>query len=261
MARTALITGANRGLGLETARQLGAKGWRVVLTSRSEPEGYAAAHELVAEGMEVEHRLLDVAGPTSIESLADGLRRDGIRLDALVNNAAVAPRGFNADILQRTLDVNFYGAERVTDALLPLLEDGASIVMVSSSLGETSGGYAAAVRKRLLDPALTRAGLHAMLDALVEAVAHSPTASGWPASAYRISKAALNALTRILAGDLAGRRIRVNAICPGWVRTDMGTASATRSVEEGAASIVWAAALETGGETGGFFRDGRPLPW
>ncbi len=258
--QTALITGANRGLGLETARQLATRGLQVLLTSRGEAAGAEAAGRLAAAGLPVEHRTLDVASPASVDALAEGLRRDGVRLDVLVNNAAIAPHGFNADVLKKTLEVNLYGAERVTDALLPLLNEGSRVVMVSSGLGSLSGGYSRAVRKQLLDPALTREQLHALLDALMRNVERAGADDAWPTSAYNISKATLNALTRIYARDLADRHILVNAVGPGWVRTDMGTSSATRSVEEGAASIVWGALLE-GGPTGGFFRDGQRQEW
>ena len=259
-SRIVLVTGANRGLGLETARQLGQNGLRVILTSRNESEGYAAARELVAEGLGVEFRPLDVADDVSIGTLATDLRHDGVILDVLVNNAGVGLRGFNADVVRRTLAVNYFGAAHVTDALLPLIPDGGTIVMVSSALGELVN-YRAELKKRLLDPALTRADLDALMRSLIVDVEHGRhTATGWPSSAYNASKAGLNALTRVLARDLAARGIHVNAVCPGWVRTDMGGRSATRSVEAGAASIVWAALLQDG-TTGGFFRDGSPIPW
>jgi NAD(P)-dependent dehydrogenase (short-subunit alcohol dehydrogenase family) len=159
--------------------------------------------------------------------------------------------------------VNFFGAINVTDALLPNLRDGASVVMVSSGMGELSA-VSPALRSRLLDPALTREELVALLRAFpadVEAGRHQRV--GWPSSAYSVSKVGLNALVRVLAPALAARKIRVNAVCPGWVRTDMGGRSAPRGVAQGAASIVWGATLEgTPGEpTGGFFRDGRPIAW
>ncbi|MDH4038594.1 MAG: SDR family NAD(P)-dependent oxidoreductase [Candidatus Krumholzibacteria bacterium] len=258
--RIALITGGNRGLGLETARQLAQRGLRIIVTSRREAEGYAAAQELIAEGLTCEFRPLDVASDASVGTLRASLEADRLTIDILVNNAGVALRGFNADVVRRTLAVNYFGAARVTDALLPLMPDGGTVVMVSSALGEISN-YRAELKKRLLDPALARGEIDALMRSLTNYVEHGVHAeAGWPASAYNASKAGLNALTRVYARDLAPRRIRVNAVCPGWVRTDMGGRSATRGVEEGAASIVWGALLDAT-TTGGFFRDGEAIPW
>jgi NAD(P)-dependent dehydrogenase (short-subunit alcohol dehydrogenase family) len=257
--RTALVTGANRGLGLETCRQLAGRGFRVLLTSRSQ-EGEAVAAELAAHGLSVEHRRLDVVDPASIAALGDELRREGVRLDALVNNAGISMRGFDAEVATRTLDANFFGALRVTDALVPLVSDGGCIVMVSSGLGELSC-LAPPLRDKFSDPRLTRDGLLNLVRSFIDDVAQGKhSKSGWPSSAYAVSKVAMNALVRILAPELAGRRIQVNAVSPGWVRTDMGGRGAPLGVEEGAASIVWAAVLEDG-PTGGFFRDGVEIPW
>jgi NAD(P)-dependent dehydrogenase (short-subunit alcohol dehydrogenase family) len=184
-----------------------------------------------------------------------------VELDVLVNNAGIAMEGFDLDVVRSTLAVNFTGAMRVTDGLVPLVRDGGNVVMVSSGVGELSG-IAQAVRSRFAAPGLTRDELVLLMDEFARAVERGDhRAAGWPSSAYRVSKVGLNALTRILARELAGRSIRVNAVCPGWVRTDMGGASATRGVAKGAASIVWAALLDADGPTGGFFRDGSPIPW
>jgi NAD(P)-dependent dehydrogenase (short-subunit alcohol dehydrogenase family) len=243
----ALVTGANRGLGLEVGRQLTARGLRVIFTSRSVP------HE------DVDHRRLDVADPASVRALADALTAERIELDVLVNNAGIALRGFDAEVARRTLEVNFFGALRVTDALVPRIRDGGTIVMVSSGMGEVSA-LAPRLRERVLSPSLTKDDLVELVHSFVRDVEHRRhEAAGWPSSAYRVSKVALNALTRILARELAPRRIRVNAVCPGWVRTDMGGAGASRSVEAGARSIVWATLGD--GPTGGFFRDGRAIDW
>ena len=258
--RLALVTGGNRGLGLEAARQIAQRGLRVILTSRREPEGYAAARQLIAEGLSAEFRLLDVASDASVEALAAALADDGVAVDILVNNAGVALKGFNADIVRRTLAVNYFGAARVTDLLLPRIPDGGTIVMVSSALGELAN-YGADLKKRLLDPALPRGELDVLVESFVQDAGHGAhVEAGWPSSAYNASKAALNALTRVYARDLARRDIRVNAVCPGWVRTDMGGRNASRSVEEGAASIAWAALLSDD-TSGGFFRDGQAIPW
>jgi carbonyl reductase 1 len=258
--RVALVTGANRGLGRETVRQLARRGFHAILTSRNEADGRAAIRELEKEGLSVEHRPLDVASSEGIEELAGALRHEGTKLHALVNNAGIAMNGFDAEVARKTLEVNFFGARRVTDALLPHVADGGNIVMVSSGMGELSG-VAPPLRARFADPALTREALIDLAQSFVRDVKEGRhTQAGWPSSAYRVSKIALNALTRILARELRPRNIRVNAACPGWVRTDMGGPSASRGVEEGAASIVWAALLEDD-TTGGFFRDGKPAAW
>ncbi len=259
-ARTVLVTGASRGLGRETCRQLAGRGYRVLLTSRGEEEGRRAATELARGGGSVEHRLLDVGDPSSIAMLAGRLRGDGVGIDVLVNNAAIALDGFDAEVARQTIAVNFTGAMNVTDALLPLVPRGGAVVMVSSGVGELSG-LEPALRARFADPALTREGLVELVNRFVSDVEQGRHgAAGWPSSAYQVSKVALNALVRIVAPALSGRGILINAVCPGWVRTDMGGAQAPRSVADGAASIVWAASL-TDEPTGGFFRDGRPIPW
>lgn len=257
----AVVTGANRGLGLETCRQLAQRGFQVVLASRDAAQGQAAAERLRSQGLAVRHHPLDVIDPVGVAALADALRREGGRIDALVNNAGVALEGFDADVARRTLAVNCFGAMAVTDRLLPLLAPHGRIVMVSSAMGQTDG-LPPALRDRFLDPDLTRDGLVELLNGFVRDVeAGRRLERGWPANAYRISKVGLNAFTRILARELVASAVRVNAVSPGWVRTALGGPGATRTVEEGARGIVWAALVGPDGPTGGFFRDGQPIPW
>jgi NAD(P)-dependent dehydrogenase (short-subunit alcohol dehydrogenase family) len=258
---TVLVTGANRGLGLETCRQLAARGFRVILTARNDSRGRAAAERLTKAGGAVEYRSLDIANPHSIAELANALPADGISLDVLVNNGAIELDGFDAEVAQRTVATNFFGTMNVTDGLLPLIRDGGTVVMVSSGAG-TLTGYSRALKARFLDPNLGREGLIALARSFVDEVKRGKHAeAGWPGSAYRVSKACVNALTRILAVEVAPRRIKVNAVCPGWVKTDMGGPGASRDLPEGGASIVWAATLAKDGPSGGFFRDGRAIQW
>ncbi len=259
--KTALVTGANRGLGLETGRELARQGWQVILTARNEKKGKAAAQSVSAEsGREVQFRLLDVADPSSIAAVAGSLREEGMKLDVLVNNAGITMDGFDEHVARRTIDTNFYGPMRVTEALLPMMSDGGAIVMVSSGAGELSI-LSRDLRKRFSDRSLTQQSLLELVESFVDTVRRGRhSQEGWPTSAYGVSKAALNALVRLTAPRLAERVIRINAVCPGWVRTDMGGPGAPRTLREGAASILWAVLLE-GGPTGGFFRDGKPIPW
>ncbi len=228
---TALVTGANRGIGRETARQLAAKGYSVVLSARDEDKARAAAEELSREGGDVRPLQLDVADPSSIASAAKRVAEDPGSLDLLVNNAGigsdfgVAGADPDFDAIQRALDTNFFGAYRLTIAVLPLLRKSASprVVNVSSGMG----------------------GVGEM--------------GGWTPG-YRVSKASLNAMTRILATELKEDGFLVNSACPGFVATDMGRPmGATKPVEQAAAGIVWLATLPDDGPTGGFFRDTKPI--
>ncbi|GAA1712767.1 SDR family oxidoreductase [Fodinicola feengrottensis] len=229
MAETpvALVTGANRGIGLEVVRQLADRGYAVVLGSRDLAKGEAAAKEF---GERVQACQLDVADSASVAAMAEQVSRTYGRVDAVVNNAAILydtwQRAVTADlaVVREAMETNLFGSWQVTQALLDPLRASAHprVVNVSSEAGS----------------------LAAM-------------SGGTPA--YSVSKAALNALTRLLAGELKRDRILVNAICPGWVDTDMGQGG--RPVAEGAAGVVWAATLPDDGPTGGFFRDRRPLRW
>jgi len=231
-AGVALVTGANRGIGREVARQLSARGYRVLLSARDGKQAAAAARELAADsGASIAPVTLDVADPDSIASAAEQLRSDPGRLDVLVNNAGIGSdfgvSGTAPDFaaIQRALDTNFYGAYRLTVAVLDLLRasEHPRIVNVSSGMG----------------------GVAEM--------------GGW-SPGYRVSKAALNAMTRILSTELAGEGFLVNSACPGFVNTDMGgPMGASKPVEDGAAGIVWLATLPDDGPTGGFFRDGHPV--
>jgi NAD(P)-dependent dehydrogenase (short-subunit alcohol dehydrogenase family) len=228
----ALVTGANRGIGREVARQLAERGFQVILSARDGEQAKAAAEELATEnGGSVRPLTLDVADPRSISSAAQHVRADPGRLDVLVNNAGigsdfgVAGVEPDFDLIQRALDTNFYGAYRLTVELLGLLRESAHprIVNVSSGMG----------------------GVAEM--------------GGW-SPGYRVSKAALNSMTRILATELKDAGFLVNSACPGFVNTDMGgPMGATKPVQDGAAGVVWLATLPDDGPTGGFFRDGRPV--
>jgi NAD(P)-dependent dehydrogenase (short-subunit alcohol dehydrogenase family) len=227
--RVALVSGGNRGIGLEIVRQLAGRGITVILGSREEESGRAAAEGLSGD---VVVSQLDVTDEGSVARLAASVEGEFGRLDILVNNAGISnddgQRGMNADLdrVREALEANLFGAWRLCEVAIPLMQRGGygRIVNVSSGMGalEDMGG-------------------------------------GSPG--YRVSKTALNALTRILASELRGSGIFVNCVCPGWVQTDMGSPRAPRPVEEGADTPVWAATLPKGGPTGGFFRDRRPIPW
>jgi carbonyl reductase 1 len=251
MAKTALITGGNRGIGQQVARVLATEGWDVLVGARDAGKGEAAAARLRKDtGGRVKAVELDVTSEASVETCARKLRDGAIAIDALVNNAGVFGAARGPGGVARTVETNLFGPLRVTLGLLPLLRDGATITNVTSGLGGLSH-LAAGRRKQLADPALTRDALIALVGELV--LGNGPD---WGTDAYGASKAALNALTRILASELASRGIRVNATDPGWVRTDMGGRSAPRSVEQGAASVLWGV---TATDTGGVYRDGARI--
>lgn len=255
----ALVTGANRGLGLETSRQLLALGYDVVLTSRAPLDGPAAALVQGAAPAAV-HERLDVSSPSSIAALGRALDRAGRALSLVILNAGVALDGFDASVAARTLETNTFGALAVADALAPRVVRGGMIVLVSSGMGVLSC-LAPELRARLADRALTREALAGLArEFLDDVAAGAHRAAGWPSSAYRVSKVLANAGVRVLARELEPRGVRVRAVCPGWVQTDMGGPAADRTVSEGARSIV-ATATDHGPATGAFFRDGSPIEW
>lgn len=251
MTRTALVTGGNRGIGQQVARSLASDGWDVLVASRDRARVQAAAARLRKEtGGRLKAVELDVTRDDSVEAAARQLRDGAIHIDALINNAGVYGAARGREGVAETLETNFFGPLRVTLGLLPLLRDGATVTNVTSGLGALS--HLDEPHRRLLaDPALTRDELERRMRELARG------GEDWGTDAYGVSKAALNALTRILAGELAPRHIRVNATCPGWVRTDLGGRHAPRSVEQGAASVLFGV---TTPETGGIFRDGRRIP-
>lgn len=262
MQRLALVTGANRGIGFEVCRQLARRGFRVWLGSRDAAAGRQAAELLRGEGLPVESVKLDVTSDAESAAVAQRLAEAQTPLAVLVNNAGASFQGFDADVARRTLDANFFGPMRVTDVLLPALDSEARVVMVSSGMGELSG-IGRALRP-CFDPPPRRSELVASMHRFVDDVRTGDhERRGWPSNAYRVSKAGLNALTRIYAAALGEShpRVKINSVCPGWVRTRMGGAGASRSVEEGAAGIVWAATLPPDGPSGGFFRDCRAIAW
>jgi carbonyl reductase 1 len=256
--RTALVTGATRGIGEAIARELALQGLRVDVAGRDARLGEKVAHELAGGAS---FHPLDVTEPASIERIALDLAGG---LDVLVNNAGASFDGFDAAVARRTLDVNFVGMMKLTDRLLPLFRPGARIVMVSSGMGSVSS-LGPALRSEVVSESLDRDRLVALVDRFVAEVAAGTHAkSGWPSNAYRVSKIAMNAYVRILARELAAdpRRILVNAACPGWVRTAMGGPGAPRSPEEGARTPAWLALLPPDdGRTGGLYRDEQPADW
>ena len=258
-SRVALVTGATRGIGKEIARGLVMRGLHVIVGGRDAALGATVAAELGSATF----REIDVAEPRSVEAAAAWVAAEHGGLDVLVNNAGATFEGFDADVVRRTLAVNFLGAMRLTDRLLPIFRPAARIVMVSSSMGEVAC-LGPGLRNEITDSALDRARLTTFTERFVADVENGTHARrGWPSNAYRVSKLAMNAYTRILARALATgpRKILVNAACPGWVRTAMGGLHAERSAEEAAKTPLWLALLPEGGPSGGFFRDEARIDW
>ncbi len=231
--RIALVTGGNRGIGFEICRQLARRGMQVLLAARDPGKGAAAAGSLQAQGLAVESLALDVNSLESIRRARAALEARHGRLDVLVNNAAILiDEGatvftVSEEQLRDTLETNLYGPFHLIRAFVPLMiQNGyGRVVNLSSEMGSLSG------------------------------MEYANTIS------YRISKTALNALTRLTAEAVKAYDIKVNAMCPGWVHTDMGGSSAPLTPEQGADTAVWLATLPADGPSGGFFQQRMPLPW
>jgi NAD(P)-dependent dehydrogenase (short-subunit alcohol dehydrogenase family) len=237
--RVAVVTGANKGIGLEIARQLAREGMRVFIGARDEERGRAAAEKLRAEGLDAEALRLDVTDDASVAAAAARIARDPGRLDVLVNNAGIAiddgpPSRVSLDVVRRTYETNVFGVVRTTQAFLPLLRrsDAGRIVNLSSSLGSLA---------KNTDPAWDFARVKFL--------------------AYNSSKTALNAMTVQFAWELRDTPVKVNAADPGYVATDMNRHQGVRSVEQGAATPVRLATLPADGPTGRFFDDAGEVPW
>jgi len=228
-SRIALVTGGNRGIGLEICRELAALDYHVILASRDLAKGTQAAESLHGR---VTPCALDVTNADSIQQIHAFVQQEFGRLDVLVNNAAIyLDKGVSVlqvkvDTLKTTLETNLYGPLLLSQAFIPLMQvnNYGRIVNISSDV------------------------------AIIENLA------GW-STAYRLSKVGLNALTRMLAAEVSGINIKINSMSPGWVKTDMGGSGAPRSVEQGADTAVWLATLPDDGPTNGFFRDRKPIAW
>ena len=237
--RVAVVTGANRGIGFEICRQLAQEGITVILTARDEKKGLAACDQLQREELGVRFYPCDVTHASSIEHLADFLKKEFRRCDILINNAGIFPDTKDTggsqfpsvfhthpDTINKAMVTNVYGPLLMIQTVVPLMKKNnyGRIVNVSSGMGQLSemnGGY----------------------------------------PGYRISKTSINALTRIVSDELQGTNILINSMCPGWVKTEMGGVNATREVEEGADTAFYLATLPDGGPTGKFFRDHKEIPW
>jgi len=235
-----LITGANKGIGLETARQLGQKGMYVYLGSRDVARGKAAAEKLKSQGIECEAVELDVTNAATIQAVVEIISKRFGQLDVLVNNAAISiddqkkkPTDQSLDMWRRTFETNLFGMIAVTQACLPLLHKSKAGRIVNLSSG------------------------------LASATIHADPKGGLPKNiaAYAISKTAVNAWTIHLAAELKDTPIKVNAADPGWVKTDLGGPDAPWEVELGAKTSVQLATLDENGPSGGFIKLGQPIPW
>lgn len=237
--KTALVTGGNRGLGFETCRILANSGFKVLLTCRDSAKGEKTAQELQDEGLDVQFFPLDVSDPQAVQASFQFVTKEWGRLDVLINNAGVflddrgrtdptskGPLHTSLAHFENTLKINVEGPFLMCQTFIPLmLKNGyGRIVNVSSQMGQLSSMHS-------------------------------------DAPAYRISKAALNAVTCVFADEVREKNVLVNSVCPGWVKTDMGGPHASLTIAEGCDTIIWAATLPNGGPSGKFFQDRQLLPW
>ena len=230
--KIAVVTGGNKGIGFGICRALAKQGVQTILTARDISRGEIAKEQLQKEGLEIISHSLDVTDRYSIDSLSRFLTKEFGRLDILINNAAIRKdtgmmgTDVPIEIVREMMETNLYGPLIMCQVLAPLLKKSSAgrIVNVSSGMGSLAN-------------------------------------MGGGSPAYRITKTALNAMTKILAHEFRGTGVLVNCCHPGWVRTDMGGRGASKSIDEGADTPVWLALLPKDGPTGDYFQDRKPMPW
>jgi NAD(P)-dependent dehydrogenase (short-subunit alcohol dehydrogenase family) len=231
MSKVILITGSNKGIGYEIAKQCGKLGFYVIISGRDETRLKTALENLHEQKINADSLLMDVSSLESIKNATKQFTLKKLQIDVLVNNAGIIIKGDNQlvdndkNILDQTITTNSYGPLFVTKSFLPFIKSPGRILMISSGGGVLNGEVA-----------------------------------GW-SPAYCVSKTLLNAITKQLAHELKNKNISVNAVCPGWVRTDLGGAGATRSVEKGAETPVWLSSEASQDLTGLFFRDKKVISW
>ncbi len=231
MSKTVLITGANKGIGYQIAKDLGARGFTIFLTARNSAKGQRAWKELVDQGIKCHFIELDVSDPASIRNAVQEFQKQALHLDILINNAGVLLdqnhdfKQFDPEKALTTLSINTLGPAWITQAFLPLLGEGSRVVVLSSGAGSFCNGI--------------------------------ETWGSW----YSISKTAVNAVVRQLDVVLQSRGVAINAMCPGWVQTDMGGTGASRSLKKGAETAVWLATEAPINLSGKFLRDKKEIPW
>ncbi|MBE5101543.1 SDR family oxidoreductase [Priestia aryabhattai] len=230
--KVALVTGGNRGIGYELVRQLAMDGFKVILTSRNSESGHAAVQKLKESHLDVSFVAMDISSEASIRKAAAKVSEQYGRLDVLINNAGIYldknQKLVNMDpsVLEKTLETNFFGAYHVIRSFMPLMEQQAygRIINVSSEYGAMS---------EMSSPGV---------------------------GAYKLSKLVLNGLTQLIAAE-STNDIKINAVDPGWVNSDMGGPSAPRTPHQAARSILWLATIGPEGPSGGFFKDGKQIDW
>lgn len=237
--KVAVVTGANKGLGFEICKQLLDHEYQVILTARDATKGQAACQALAVHNPNIEFFKLDVTSQPDITALVRHLQDKWQRCDVLVNNAGIFPDSrddlenhwpsilkADLDTIRIGMETNAYGALRLCQAIIPLMQKNGygRIVNMSSGMGQLSDMNGCC-------------------------------------AGYRISKTALNVITRVISDELKGTNILINSMCPGWVKTDMGGPGATRQIPEGADTATWLAMLPDRGPSGLFFRDRKPIPW
>jgi NAD(P)-dependent dehydrogenase (short-subunit alcohol dehydrogenase family) len=233
--KIALVSGANRGLGLQACKVLAQLNYQVILTSRDADKGAQAVDDLRSEGLDAIFHPLDVTDPSSIKTLALFVEKQFSRIDVLINNAGIFPdtgKGQSGnsiftthlDTVRQGLETNTLGALAMAQTFIPMMHGNGRVVNISSGMGQLSDMNGCC-------------------------------------PGYRLSKTAVNAVTRIFADELQDTNVKINSVCPGWVRTDMGGPNADRPIEEGVDTIIWLATLPNDGPSGEFFRDKERIPW